>query len=81
MHKKQVRTIKTIDDFNDELKEAEVLAIARDAGIITKNIYNIMHAALGKRNAAAHPNAVIIGQIQADAHITDLITNVVRQIN
>jgi hypothetical protein len=75
-----VRTIATFDDLVDELKESEVLLICRDAGIITKNIYNIMHAALGKRNAAAHPNAVIIGPLQADAHITDLITNVVQQI-
>jgi hypothetical protein len=82
MHKgaRGVRTIASFDDLIDELKESEVLLICRDAGIITKNIYNIMHAALGKRNAAAHPNAVIIGPLQADAHITDLITNVVHAI-
>jgi hypothetical protein len=39
-----------------------------------------MHAALGKRNAAAHPNAVVIDQIQTDAYISDLTTNVVRKI-
>ena len=27
-----------IDDFMEELKEAEVIAIAKDAGIITKDI-------------------------------------------
>jgi hypothetical protein len=32
-------TIKTFDDFNEELKESQVLTICRDAGIITKNIY------------------------------------------
>lgn len=61
-HKNKVRTIKVMDDFNDELKESEVLSICRDASIITKNIYSILHAALGRRNAAAHPNAVIIDQ-------------------
>jgi hypothetical protein len=43
-------------------------------------MYNIMHAALGKRNAAAHPNAVVIDQLQTDAFIADLIVNVVQKI-
>jgi hypothetical protein len=80
MHKSKPKTIVSMDDFNDKLKEADVLTICRDAGIITKNIYNIMHAALGKRNAAAHPSTVVIGQTQADAHIEDLIVNVVLKI-
>jgi hypothetical protein len=68
------------DDFSEELKESEVLTLCRGAGIITKNIYNSMHAALGKRNAAAHPNEVVISSAQADAFIEDLITNVVHEI-
>ncbi|HYL11577.1 MAG TPA: hypothetical protein VEV41_00980 [Terriglobales bacterium] len=80
VHKNKVRTITKMDDFNDELKESEVLTICRDGGIITKNIYNIMHAALGRRNAAAHPSSVIIDQLQTDAYIVDLITNVILQI-
>jgi hypothetical protein len=82
MHKgnKGVKTVATFDDFAEELKEQQVLEICRDAGIIGKNIYNIMHAALGKRNAAAHPNAVVIDQLQTDANISDLIVNVVQQI-
>jgi hypothetical protein len=80
MHKKKTRTIATFDDFSEELKESEVLVICRDASIINKNIYNILHAALGKRNAAAHPNAVIIDSVQVDAFISELITNVVQQI-
>lgn len=80
MHKNKVRAISVFDDFAEELKESQVLEICRDACIITKNIYNIMHAALGRRNAAAHPNAVVIDQIQTDAYISDLITNVVQKI-
>jgi len=80
MHKKTVKAVTKMDDFNDELKESEVIAICRDAGIITKNIYNIMHAALGRRNAAAHPSSVIIDQLQTDAYIVDLIQNVILQI-
>jgi hypothetical protein len=79
-HKNKLRAIASMDDFNDELKESETMLIARDAGIITKNIYNIMHAALGRRNAAAHPSSVIIDQLQTDAYIVDLITNVVQKI-
>ena len=80
LHKKAIKTITKMDDFNDELKESEVIAISRDAGIITKNIYNIRHAALGRRNAAAHPSSVIIDQLQTDAYIVELITNVILQI-
>jgi hypothetical protein len=79
-HKKKTRTIATFEDFNEELREGEVLTLCRDAGIITKNIYNSLYAALGKRNAAAHPNEVVISSAQADAFIEDLITNVVRKI-
>jgi hypothetical protein len=80
MHKNKIRTVSKMDDFNDELKESEVIAICRDGGIITKNVYNIMHAALGRRNAAAHPSSVIIDQLQTDAYVVDLITNVILQI-
>jgi len=80
MHKNKTRTIAVMDDFNDQLKESEVLSISRDGNIITKNIYNVMHAALGKRNAAAHPNAMIIDKLQTDAYIVDLINNVVLAI-
>jgi hypothetical protein len=80
MHKKKVRAITAFDDFNEELKESEVLTICRDAGIITKYIYNIMDACLSKRNAAAHPNDIVIDSAQADAFISDLIQNVVLKI-
>jgi len=61
MHKNGTRTIKVITDFMDELKEAEVIAIAKDAGIITKDIWKIMDEKLGKRNSAAHASGVAIG--------------------
>ena len=80
MHKNKTRLINAFDDFAEELKEQQVLEICRDADIIGKNIYNIMYAALAKRNAAAHPNAIVIDQVQTDAYICDLITNVVQKI-
>jgi hypothetical protein len=79
-HKKNVHSIVAFDDFNDKLRESEVLTICRDAGIINKNIYNSMHACLAKRNAAAHPNDIVIDSAQADAFISDLIQNVVLKI-
>ena len=80
MHKNKVRAIASMDDFTDELKESEVLTYLPRRSIITKNVYNILHAALGKRNAAAHPSSVVIDQFQTDAYIVDLITNVVQKI-
>lgn len=78
--KNKTPVISTMDDFSDQLKESEVMTIARDAGIITKNIYNAMDIGLKRRNGAAHPSAVIVGQEQADAHILDMIDNVVLAI-
>jgi hypothetical protein len=80
MHSKGVKNIAVHEDFNDMLKESEVLTVCRDGGIITKNIYAIMSAALARRNTAAHPNKVVINQLQADAFIQDLIENAVLQI-
>lgn len=80
MHKKGNLEIKVFEDFAEGLKEHQVLEICRDAGIITKDMYNIMQPSLTKRNTAAHPNAVVIGKVQTDAFITDLIVNVVQKI-
>lgn len=80
-HKKSNKVIATIDDFNAELKESEVLLICRDASIITRDIWKIMDEKLGKRNSAAHPSSVVIGQLQVDAFIDDLVKNVVLKIH
>lgn len=79
-HKNKTRTIATIDDFMQELKESEVIAICRDANIITKDVHRIMDEKLGKRNSAAHPSSVSIGQVQTDAMIVDLVENVVLKL-
>jgi hypothetical protein len=80
-HKNGVRTIKTVDDFNDEeLKENTVLKLALDAGIIVKNVYNILEPALKKRNMAAHPNNVVIDPAILDGFISDVINNAVLKI-
>jgi hypothetical protein len=79
-HKNGTKTISVIDDFMQELKESEVITICKDAGIITKDVYKIMDEKLGKRNTAAHPSSVSIGQLQTDALIVDLVDNVVLKL-
>jgi hypothetical protein len=80
-HKNGVRTIIAIEDFADEeLKEHKVLKISLDAGIIVKNVYHVLDGALKKRNAAAHPNSVVIDAAVLDGFISDVINNAVLKI-
>ena len=69
-----------MDDFNEELKESQVLEICNSAGIITGNIHKILKEKLDRRNSAAHPSDVEIGQLQAEHFIDDLMRNVVLKI-
>lgn len=80
MHNKKVKTIVVMDDFNKYLKEQEVLDIARDAGIILKNVHATLEIGLTRRNMAAHPNNVVHTALQTEAHIEDLVNNAVLQI-
>ena len=79
-HKNGQKHIVVMDDFMEELKESEVIAICKDEGIITKDIWKIMDEKLGRRNSAAHASSVSIDQLQADAFIDDLVKNVVLKI-
>jgi hypothetical protein len=77
--KARVQQIATRDDFS-ELKESEVLTICKGAAIITPDLYKILDEKLGKRNSAAHPSTVTIGQIQAEGVIDDLVNNIVLKL-
>jgi hypothetical protein len=79
-HHKKPKAIASMDDFNRELKESEVIRICKDANIITPDVFRILDEKLGRRNSAAHPSSVQIGKIQVDAFIEDLITNVVLKL-
>ena len=79
-HKKGPRSITSLDDFSQELKESEVIEVCKSAGIITKDVYKILIEKLGKRNSAAHPSSVTFGQLQVEAFIEDLVTNVVLKL-
>jgi hypothetical protein len=79
-HKKLALNIVSMDDFNRELKESEVIEICRLAQIITPDIARVMGEKLGRRNSAAHPSTLVIEQLQVDAFIDDLVRNVVLKI-
>ena len=65
----------------EDLKESEIIEIARTAKLISKNTQSILSEKLKRRNMAAHPSAVKIEQSQADDTIVDLINNVVLILN
>jgi hypothetical protein len=63
-----------------DLKESEVLAIAKSANAISNDVFKVLESKLGRRNSAAHPSSVAIGQLQAEESINDLVTNVVLKL-
>ena len=72
--KKPPVTVRT--DF-DEMKESTIIELGRAAKLLPKNVAAILSEKLNKRNRAAHPSSVAIGQLQADEIIADLVGNVV----
>ncbi len=64
-----------VEDFGEEFKESQVITIARDANIIINNVYKVLD-----EKPAAHPSDVIVGQLQADHFIDDLVKNVVLRL-
>jgi hypothetical protein len=75
--KKAGIVITRYDDFADELKEFEVIEFCKNANLINDNLTRNLKEKLGKRNIAAHPSTMVIGQPQADDVISDLVHNVV----
>lgn len=63
------------EDFSN-LKEGEVLEVAKSAGLISKDLFNIMDSKLKLRNTAAHPSSVVITQHMAEGFVLDLAQNV-----
>jgi hypothetical protein len=74
---KTPKSITSMDDFTEYLKEFEMIAICKDEGIITKDVWRVLDEKLGRRNSAAHASSLAIDQLQADAFIDDLVKNVV----
>ena len=63
-----------LDDFQD-LKEFDVLQIARSSRLITNAEHHLLQEKLNKRNAAAHPSGIKIAPHTADAFIIDILEN------
>ena len=76
-HSKAIQTIGSMDDFAEKLKESQVIEICNSAGVFNSDIHRILVEKLGRRNSAAHPSNVAIGQLQAEDFIDDLVKNVV----
>ncbi len=74
--KPKISAVSKLDDF-EELQEKTVLEIARNAKILSPSTYKILTHALDRRNTAAHPSLVVIDHIQAEAHMADLVQNIV----
>jgi hypothetical protein len=79
-HKNGQKQIAKMEDFADELKESEVITICGSARIITGDMQSVLTVGLRRRNTAAHPSSSAITQIQAEAHIEDLVQNFVLKL-
>lgn len=66
-------------DFADA-KEAHVIQVCRAAGFITADLKKMLDEKLDRRNSAAHPSDIVVGQAQAEAFIDDLLQNVVLKL-
>jgi hypothetical protein len=78
--KAKAKPIAVYDDFSVDLKESEVLDIAKSANAITNDVYKVLDSKLGRRNSAAHPSSVAIGPLQMEEFIDDLVNNVVLKL-
>jgi hypothetical protein len=78
--KAKVQVIAKYEDFSVDLKESEVLTVAKSANAIDNDVYKVLDQKLDRRNSAAHPSSVKIGQLQAEEYIDDLVTNVVLKL-
>lgn len=77
--KAKVKAVSTIDHFA-ELKESEVIEVARSAGLMSQGIQRTLQEKLAKRNGAAHPSAQVFSQLQAEEFIHDLVVNVMLKL-
>jgi hypothetical protein len=62
-------------DFED-LREAQVIDVAKGAQIFSVSTSKVLSEKLGKRNTAAHPSSVVITDLTAQEVIADLVQNI-----
>jgi hypothetical protein len=73
------KSITNRDDFT-EYREAEVIQWCKGAKIIPGNVHTILAEKLKRRNMFAHASGIIPIQHDVDAHILDLVTNVLPRV-
>jgi hypothetical protein len=76
----KVKTMVKYEDFLT-LKESVVIDICKRQMIVNANVAKILSEKLDKRNSAAHPSTVRIGQLQAENFVDELIKNVILALN
>ena len=77
--KLSVLVVTSREDFA-EIKESQLIHVAKAAGIIDKNIARVLEEKLARRNLAAHPSSVSIEQLTAEEFIRDIVENVILKI-
>jgi hypothetical protein len=71
--------VATREDFY-ELNEDKVLQVGRSSGILDKNVYAVLDAALKTRNRAAHASGSTFKQPQAENYILELFNNAILKL-
>lgn len=76
--KKNGIKIKTITDYHtfSQIKESDIIEIAKSAGIIGGDVRKILDEKLGIRNSAGHPSSIIVHESKVNEFIYDLTNNV-----
>lgn len=77
--KADIKAVTKMEDFA-ELKESQVLQVARSALVFDANLYKLLKEKLDRRNMAAHPSTLTIGQLTAEEFIRDLIENAAQRL-
>jgi hypothetical protein len=70
------RAIGQRSDFED-LKEGQIITLARNAHILSKESVKTLEEKLNKRNTAAHPSTVVVSSATAEEVIFDLVENII----
>jgi hypothetical protein len=78
--KADILAITKRDDFLS-LKESQVLQVAKTANIISPNLHKIFKEKLDRRNMAAHPSDIDLGQLTAEEFIKDLVENAILKLS
>ena len=66
----------TIEELRQNRPEYELINVAGDVGLLSKNDMKVLHGFLARRNECAHPSEHIPGRKGAEGYIEDLLGRV-----